>query len=103
MTELGHIFLASLAENSKKELLLANHYYLKIPNFLDFTTSLFEKIDNLVLSGRSRALPILPNVFSCYVTILYTKIASFFVRHGSSNISSQSISFFRIWIQIRIQ
>jgi len=64
--------LAFYAEISKKELQLANHVYLKIPNFLDYTTSLFKKFDNFVLSGWSRALPILPNVFSCYVTILNT-------------------------------
>jgi hypothetical protein len=39
MTELGHIYLlAFYAEISKKELQLANHVYLKIPNFLDYTT-----------------------------------------------------------------
>ncbi len=40
-------------------------------------------------------MPILPNVFSCYVTILYPKISSSFVRHGSSKISSQTISILR--------
>jgi len=95
-----YFLLAFYAEISKKELELANHVYLKIPNFLDYTTSLFKKLDNFVLSGWSRALPILPNVFSCYVTILYTKISSFFVRHGSSKISSQSMSSFRIYFFI---
>ncbi len=46
-----YFLLPVLAETSKKELKLANHYYLKIPNFLDFSTSLFKKFDNFVLSG----------------------------------------------------
>ncbi len=104
MTELGHIFYwLFLAETSKKELQLASHYYLKIPNFLDLIISLFKNFDNFLLSGWSRAMPILPNVFSCYVTILYPKISSSFVRHGSSKLSSQTISISWIRIRIRIQ
>jgi hypothetical protein len=42
--------MAFYAEISK-ELELANRVYLKIPNFLEYTTSLFKKFDNFVLSG----------------------------------------------------
>jgi hypothetical protein len=44
-----YFLLAFYAEISKKELQLANHVYLKIPNFLDYTTSLFKKFENFVL------------------------------------------------------
>jgi hypothetical protein len=44
---------------------MASHYYLKIPNFLDFFISLFKNLDNF-FSFRL-IMPILPNVFSCFM------------------------------------